>query len=176
MQPEILQLRDIHLPDPVSWWPPAPGWWLAALLLMLGLSLIMGWRYQARRPPKFKAAVLAELATLSQDLQLQPDTSRLACELSMLLRRACRCLDEQEISLGLTGEAWLAHLDTRLHHGRLNHERPEDDGHASPDFSTGVGRALLSAPYQATSNIDGPALIKLVERWAATLPKRLPKR
>ena len=29
------QLRDIHLPDALQWWPPAPGWWLLALFNIL---------------------------------------------------------------------------------------------------------------------------------------------
>lgn len=31
------QLRDIRGLDAVSWWPPAPGWWIGALLLLLTL-------------------------------------------------------------------------------------------------------------------------------------------
>ncbi len=38
--PALEQLRDIHLPQSVHWWPPAPGWWIvAALLLALGIWL-----------------------------------------------------------------------------------------------------------------------------------------
>ncbi len=34
----LAQLRDIHTPDPISWWPLAPGWWV---LLVLALTLIV---------------------------------------------------------------------------------------------------------------------------------------
>jgi hypothetical protein len=45
------QLRDIHLPDPVSWWPMAPGWWfliLACGLLSAALCRFIYRRYKAR--------------------------------------------------------------------------------------------------------------------------------
>ncbi len=32
-----LPLRDIHLPGSIGWWPPAPGWWLLAGLLLAAL-------------------------------------------------------------------------------------------------------------------------------------------
>ncbi|MBL4782619.1 MAG: DUF4381 domain-containing protein [Porticoccaceae bacterium] len=44
-QPMLEQLRDIHLPQAVHWWPPAPGWWLVALL---SLALIT-WLYRYLR-------------------------------------------------------------------------------------------------------------------------------
>jgi hypothetical protein len=36
----LAQLRDIRIPDTASWWPPAPGWWIAAALILTGLFLI----------------------------------------------------------------------------------------------------------------------------------------
>ena len=35
------QLKPNHLPDPVSWWPPAPGWWMLAALTLAALALII---------------------------------------------------------------------------------------------------------------------------------------
>ena len=42
----LAQLADIRLPGEISWWPPAPGWWiLAALVLFSG---VFAWRAYAR--------------------------------------------------------------------------------------------------------------------------------
>ncbi|AWL12395.1 hypothetical protein HMF8227_01925 [Saliniradius amylolyticus] len=64
MQASMPELRDIHLPEPVSFWPPAPGWWLLALLafalLTFAVLAIRRWRRrrQAQRQAK---ALLAQI-------------------------------------------------------------------------------------------------------------------
>ena len=49
-QDPLAQLRDIHLPDTGGFWPPAPGWWLLALLSLTALALaVLWWRRHLRR-------------------------------------------------------------------------------------------------------------------------------
>ncbi|HCH75615.1 MAG TPA: DUF4381 domain-containing protein, partial [Pseudomonas sp.] len=40
------QLAPLISPDPISWWPPAPGWWLLGLVLLMALGLL--WRLRHR--------------------------------------------------------------------------------------------------------------------------------
>ena len=34
----LAQLRDIHLPADISWWPLAPGWWI--LIIVFGILIV----------------------------------------------------------------------------------------------------------------------------------------
>ena len=34
MDQNALPLRDLHLPDAIGWWPPAPGWWVLFVLAL----------------------------------------------------------------------------------------------------------------------------------------------
>ena len=50
MPPELLQkMRDIHYPGDPSWFPPAPGWWLVAALLIAALIWLYRRFYRYRR-------------------------------------------------------------------------------------------------------------------------------
>ncbi|HAZ78530.1 MAG TPA: hypothetical protein DCX08_01220 [Porticoccaceae bacterium] len=45
----LAKLRDIHLPEPISWWPLAPGWWILVLStmgLLIWLIIVLFRRYQ----------------------------------------------------------------------------------------------------------------------------------
>lgn len=60
----LAQLRDIHLPETISWWPLAPGWW--ALIILLGL--LIGWfafkGIQRRSSNLYRRQALAKLLTI----------------------------------------------------------------------------------------------------------------
>jgi hypothetical protein len=156
--PLDLPLRGPQLPDPVAWWPPAPGWWAVGLLGLLVLALLAGllvrlWRRLAnrRRVPRFARRALRELAAA---YRRDGDGARLAAGLSVLLRRIAVTLHPRQEVARLTGEAWLEFLD-----------RPLRGTREAEAFRGGVGRVLLEAPYNPRCPVDGKALLRLAERW-----------
>ncbi|MEJ8307885.1 DUF4381 domain-containing protein [Agrobacterium larrymoorei] len=101
MQTQLAQLRDIHLPQPIGWWPLAPGWW--ALIALICILSVVGfvWSRMRRRSARFLA--LRELEAIKPE---KPD--EFLAQISSLLRRVAR-----RRSAGadvLTGEAWSAFL------------------------------------------------------------------
>ena len=138
-----LPLRDIHLPEPVSWWPPAPGWWLLLILLVGAVLLVRWWlkRQPALKPHKL---ALQELRAIESAYAEHGDPQRLIQALSILLRRTViSCLPRQQAA-SLTGHAWLDQLN------RLVDE---------PLFDDSLGRQLLEAPYSNKPDVDADALV-----------------
>ncbi len=54
-------LRDIHLPEPVSWWPLAIGWWAIIIVLILALSLLVFKLRQRKRLNQYRKTATIEL-------------------------------------------------------------------------------------------------------------------
>ena len=158
-----LELRDIHLPDAVSWWPPAPGWWIIASLLLL--TLLLG--YLARKYYRSKALqrqIVAEIEAIKNDFQSHKNTYTLIQSLSILLRRSCISFYPRHETAGLTGGDWLRYLDDTY---------PEKSSSTHLPFQQGVGKILASAPYmaeQSSIDIDANALLELCEKWLQAQP------
>ncbi len=147
MSPAELPLRDIHVPETVHWWPPAPGWWaLAAAVLIAAAALAwLAWRRRTR----VRRAALAELRRIEKDYADHGDVARLAKELSLLLRRAAITVAPRSEVAALTGDDWLAWLDRGLE------GRP---------FSAGPGHCLADAPYRPPRDVavgDAVALVSI---------------
>lgn len=143
-----LPLKDIHLPESIGWWPPAPGWWLLIILLIL---CVLAARHAYRRLTR-KTAIKRAQTLLTQIRQQQSEPLQTLTDLSALLRRAAISADTRGAVAGLHGQAWLEYLDRKL-----------------PDapFSQGVGRCLADAHYRpaAPEQADLDALFALCERW-----------
>lgn len=152
MNPE-LQLRDIHLPAEIGWWPPAYGWWIVCLLILLGCYfLFKHWRSnRALRPlpaPQVCKPALRELQRLEQEYADDPD--QLIKELSVLLRRSAISLHGRHRISGLSGDSWLEFLDE------------QSDSHA---FTKHFHKMLTEWPYRETSNASASDLVNAVRRW-----------
>jgi len=146
---EQLPLKDIHLPEPIGWWPPAPGWWLLAVLLPL-LSFAAFYLYKRLKRQTMLKTAGKMLAAIGNDKNL--DRLQTLVALSALLRRVAISSAPRADVAGLSGPAWLAYLDASFQ---------------DAPFSKGVGRCLADAQYQQTvpEDADLDELLKLCERW-----------
>ena len=155
MNEQTLNLRDIHLPEAISWWPIAPGWWLLliSILLVTGIILIARKMYKNKQ---LKRDIHTELDIIKQQFQVTENRAQLAQSLSILLRRASISFYPSKNIAGLTGNDWLAYLDN------TNAKKDEKK------FQSTTGQILLSAPYLPETtelDYDTQALIDLCESW-----------
>ncbi len=112
------QLQPLILPTPISGWPPALGWWLLALLVII---LFSAWRYVKRSRTATKQVVssdplrdsaLQQLHALTKpygDAQAGPWLQ----QINQLLKRICATRYPESASHTLSGREWLAFLDSR---------------------------------------------------------------
>ncbi len=151
MQDGVLPLRDLHLPDPVGWWPLAPGWWFLLLLAVAVLAFGLHRAYRARRHNAARRFALRELRRFETEYLEHRNPVVLGRQLSQLLRRGMLAYADRDEVAGLTGDAWLKWLD---------------QGMPLPYFHTEGGRSLLKLPYRDPrgdfSDVDIDALVSAV--------------
>ncbi len=158
MSVDLSQLRDIHLPQPVSWWPPAPGWWMVLtasivlpllLLLLRRLARARRWRREAR----------AAITQLRAQHRQRPESGQEVVErLSVVMRRVATTRFPAAEVASLNGEAWLQFLDQHSKRGNR--------------FQQGAGRLLADAPYR-NRHVNIPEveqLLQLCDNWIGALP------
>lgn len=144
----LAQLRGIHLPEPVGIWPPAPGWWIVAgLLLVAALGL---WLWSRRRRRSVARHALRELELLAA-APCAADVQTMATAISALLRR---------VALLRFGRARVAPLHGRAWQDFLTETAPRSRRGAR--FAPDAGLLLSLAPYApagaACLTQDGGAL------------------
>ncbi len=151
LQALLSQLRDIHAPAPVSWWPPAPGWWFLALLVLLaaawGLYRLFPWL----RSLGYRRAALRELEVLHRGFAGRRESlGDWLLAINAVLRRTAQCAWPGQHAAAFTGRAWLELLD-----------RSAD----MQGFRQGVGRCLAREMYRPEPRAGGQAVHDLACRW-----------
>ena len=158
------QLADIHLPEAVAYWPPAPGWLILALLAFTGLIYLSIFAYRAIRTRRFCNYALSELDRFYADYQSSiykssnpGDTTRIELvfinKLNSVLRRVALSQYPDVGVAGLSGQAWILFLDSC------------DPGKGFPDD---IAFALSSGRFSQRCEVDVEQLNVLARKWISS--------
>jgi hypothetical protein len=146
---ELAQLKDIHLPEAISWWPLAPGWYgLMLLIVCLVISLV----YMAHKRAMYsrpKKQALALLATYKQAYERDCNAQLTSARISELLKRVALVYYPRAEVAGLQGMSWVDFLNTTS---------------KKLDFKP-IANMLLESPFKLGETVQLNPLISKAELW-----------
>lgn len=144
------QLKDIHYPESISWWPLAPGWYVLGAILILFVFFICFWSVRLYRKLKKRKKLLKLFEELKERAKKESHSAQIWAELSAFLKRFTLLLYPRQDVSSLHGKAWLQFLNAKGH---------------TEDFTGEIGCLLISIPYQTTPSEKAEALLELIDRW-----------
>jgi len=143
------QLRDIHLSEPISWWPLAIGWWfvIALLFALLSFSIYQLVRYVHRN--RYRKQANHELEQCYRQWSLDQHAGNYISSANEILRRSVQHLTGDSMLVSQSGEQWLTTLAN----------------FAKEPLSENSRYALSQACYQADPQVNIGELHKQLCQW-----------
>lgn len=150
------QLKDVHLPEAISWWPMAMAWWVL-LILVFGLLCAGGWYlFRKHRRNKYRKSALHELNVSFEQWQTDSNNAAYLQRSNALLKRVLLHLETQSpqgsdtgSSAGLSGVSWAIRLNSVV-------KRPLSDSAIN---------ALVDQSYKADPQADIEAVQVELRQW-----------
>ena len=161
LQAQLLQqLRDIHEPAAIGWWPFAIGWWILIALVVSAIVCLAIWRYLAWKQNAYRRQAILEAEQCYRQFESDADSSTYLETISALLRRVTQKLDWSPGSHGfdhssaaqLSGPSWIEYI---------NRYSPEPFTEPSAD-------ALANQIYQPNPKVDVIQLHAEIIAWVKT--------
>ena len=93
-------LYDIIVPEPASWWPPAPGFWILLLAFITVFAVLLIRWLKKNRKNAYRRAAMREL-----------EQANTAPEIAAILRRTALVAYSRETVASLHGADWFQWLE-----------------------------------------------------------------
>jgi len=156
----LAQLADIHLPEAVSYWPPAPGWWVLALLLLLAAGFLILKVMRSLRQQKICRYALAELERCFNEYSQTTDTDtdelklRYINQFNTVIRRVALVHFPQANVASLAGAAWVDFIQEKGNSSLMTEE---------------MVAALKYGRFQTKCDVDVDAMQEFGQQWVNAL-------
>ncbi|AOE49317.1 DUF4381 domain-containing protein [Kangiella sediminilitoris] len=148
------QLRDIHSPTNIDWWPLAPGWWVIIALFILVAALLIAKYFVKKHHYRFSHYAIAELSDLKNSHE-----SRWLAQTQHIMRRLSLCYLPRQSVTQLSQNEWVDLL------------KATNNNSLSSKSLQAFGD-LPFKPAEETEVLDRHQLISEVIDWAAQLPEQ----
>lgn len=150
MNPDLLaQLRDIHSAAPAPWWPPAPGWWLLALSLLVLLGWLGRRVFAKYRVHQRRKQMLGWVDHLNENINPQREPQAYLSTINRIFKLvALRAFPGQQCA-ALNGQDWVDFLTEKM-----------------SKFPTAQSLDVLaSGPYDPAPDFNPEQLSELTRYW-----------
>lgn len=108
---ELAQLRDIHLPEPIGWWPLAPGWYLLLFLVIFCIAIIVLYSWRRYKNSVSKRQGLRLLNTYYSQYQNDQNSQLASARVSEILKRVALVYFPRAKVASLNGADWIQFLN-----------------------------------------------------------------
>jgi hypothetical protein len=145
----LAQLRDIHGAPAAPWWPPAPGWWVLALLVAIGLFYVVRYASKRHQQKQRRLQLTRFVDRVTQEVDPAAAPQEYLASLNRVFKIvALRAFPENHCAL-MQGAEWVDFLRIKL-----------GDAGESDEL-----KVLAVGPYQPAPEFDAERLTGLAKRW-----------
>lgn len=148
----LAELKNIHLPKPISIFPLAIGWYILSALIICVICLLIWWQLKKRKQQKY----INNIYQLLDKIEVKSrgaTTSDIIAEVSILMKRVAITKFSEKYPHTLFGEKWLQFLDVT---GKTR------------DFTCGAGKNLLNI-YQKHGIDNHDEFFAVIKQWLRTV-------
>ncbi|KTD34331.1 hypothetical protein Lmor_1728 [Legionella moravica] len=145
----LAQLKDIHLPDPIGWWPLAPGWYVVMSMMFLLIIGIAYWSYKQHINGLAKRKALGLLHIYKENYLKDRNVQIASARISELLRRVALVYFPRAEVASIHGDDWIDFLNKTS---------------KNIDFKQ-VKAMLLESPFKTAESVNLDPLFTCAEQW-----------